>query len=111
MDSTSSSDCASPVLDDPRVNRARGLHGHTGRAGRQSNFYTFPNLKNIHEDIEQKTMEELAEEIGRVKLARNEGTSPIIEGNISGSVNMKNSTVLLFATQAVLGPSFRIKLF
>ena len=85
--STSSSDCDSPVLVehvDARANRARGLLGqNTGGAG---NFYDFPT---IHENIEQRTMEELAEELGRVKLARKEGASPTIEGNISGSSNMK----------------------
>ena len=41
-------------------------------------------------------MEQLAEEIGRVKLARKERTSPTIEGIISGSRNMKNSTIQPF---------------
>ena len=95
-DSTSSSDCDSPVLVDARANRARGLQGQNTRSA--GNFYNFPT---IHEDIEQRTMEELAEELGRVKLARKEGASPTIEGNISGSSNMKNSTVQSFVCDTV----------
>ena len=53
-------------------------------------------MGNIHEDIEQKSMEELEAEICRVKLARKDAASPTIEGNISGTSNMKNSTVQPF---------------
>ena len=98
VEDLSSSDCDSPVLIDARANRAQGLQGflNTGRANKQSNFYTFPNLGDIHEEIENTPLEKLAEEIGRVKLARKEGTSPTIEGNISGSHDMRKSTTQPF---------------
>ena len=80
--STSSSDCESPVyVVDARAARAGGPKG-----SRQSgSFYTFPNVGSIHEDIEQKSMEELEAEFGRVKLARKDNASPTIEGKISGN--------------------------
>ena len=61
-DSTSSSDCESPVhMVDARAARAGGPESSRARkAGQQSgNFYTFPNVGSIHEEIEQKSMEEL----------------------------------------------------
>ena len=41
-------------------------------------------------------MEQLTEDLGRVRLARKEGACPTIEGKISGSKNMRNSTVQPF---------------
>ena len=94
--STSSSDCESPVhVVDARAARAGGPRAR--RVGQQSgNFYTFPNVGSIHEDIEQKSMEELEAEFGRVKLARKDNASPTIEGKISGNSKMTHSTTQPF---------------
>ena len=94
--STSSSDCESPVhVVDARAARAGGPRAK--RVGQQSgDFYTFPNVGSIHEDIEQKSVEELEAEFGRVKLARKDNASPTIEGKISGNSKMTHSTTQPF---------------
>ena len=66
--------------------------GSAKRATQASTAFSFPSLGSIHGSIEEMSQEQIQEKIGKAYIAKNNQSSPIMQGIISKNKNGKGGT-------------------